>query len=420
MSVGKYLDGTELKITEKVDADSMLSTRLMSEDQGVTIVFDNFNGGKAVGNLFSTRKKVADALNIDQSEIVTSLIHAVDNPCDTELVDNPEFRYQTLPTDLMSLPICRYFPEDGGRYISSGIIISEYNGKKNVSFHRMMIMDRDRIAVRLVPRHLYRMYSEAKEKGEELKIAICIGARPEVLLAAATSTAYETDELTIASSLCKKTSGSPLKVGKTDNGLIIPSECDYVFEAKITFDETEEGPFVDITGTYDYVRMQPIIKVEKIWANKNPYFHFILPGGNEHYLFMGLPREPMMYISVRNKVPGIKDVRLTEGGCCWLNGVVSIKKVNEDDGRVAALAALDGHKSMKNVIVVDDDVDIFDDKQVEWAVATRFQATRLITVPNSKGSSLDPSADDSITCKVGIDATIPLDRDKAAYIKAKL
>ena len=284
----------------------------------------------------------------------------------------------------------------------------------------MMIMDRDRIAVRLVPRHLYRMYNEAKEKGEELKISICIGARPEMLLAAATSTAYETDEMTIASSLCKMGTGKPLQVGRTDNGLIVPSECDYVFEARITFDETEEGPFVDITGTYDYIRMQPVIKVEKIWANKDPYFHFLLPGGNEHYLFMGLPREPMMYISVREKVPGVKAVRLTEGGCCWLNGVVSIKKVNEDDGRVAALAALDGHKSMKNVIVVDDDVDIFDDKEVEWAVATRFQATRLITIPNSKGSSLDPSADDSITCKVGIDATIPLDRDRKAYLKAQL
>ncbi|WP_400149902.1 UbiD family decarboxylase, partial [Candidatus Methanarcanum hacksteinii] len=378
------------------------------------------NGGKAVGNLFSTRQKVAEALNIGQDEIVTSLIHASDNPCDTEFTDEPEFRYQSLPVDLMALPICKYFPEDGGRYISSGIIVSEYNGKRNVSFHRMMIMDRDRIAVRLVPRHLYRMYNEAKEKGEELKISICIGARPEMLLAAATSTAYETDEMTIASSLCKMGTGKPLQVGRTDNGLIVPSECDYVFEARITFDETEEGPFVDITGTYDYIRMQPVIKVEKIWANKDPYFHFLLPGGNEHYLFMGLPREPMMYISVREKVPGVKAVRLTEGGCCWLNGVVSIKKVNEDDGRVAALAALDGHKSMKNVIVVDDDVDIFDDKEVEWAVATRFQATRLITIPNSKGSSLDPSADDSITCKVGIDATIPLDRDRKAYLKAQL
>ena len=420
MTVAKYLKGSERIIDEHIDADSMVATKMMRDDQDTTIVFNDFNGGKAVANLFSTRKKVADAIGTDEGGIVQRMIDAVDDPCDPVIVDNPEFKAQSLELDLMKLPIARYFPEDGGRYITAGVIVSEYKGKRNVSFHRMMIMDKDSIAVRLVPRHLYKMYNEAKAEGTELKVSICIGARPEVLLAAATSTAYETDELTIASSLCKKGSGKPLAVGRTDNGLLVPSECDYVFEARITFEETSEGPFVDITGTYDYVRQQPVIKVEKIWASKDPYFHLLLPGGNEHYLFMGLPREPMMYVSVREKVPGVKAVRLTEGGCCWLNGVVSIKKVNPDDGAKAAIAALEGHRSMKNVIVVDDDVNIFDDKDVEWAVATRFQATRLITLPNEKGSSLDPSATDSVTCKVAIDATIPSDRDPKDFKRAIL
>ena len=133
MSVGKYLKGTEFRVKDKIDADSTQSTKLMLEDQDRTIIFENVNGGKAVGNLFSTRQKVAEALNIGQDEIVTSLIHASDNPCDTEFTDEPEFRYQSLPVDLMALPICKYFPEDGGRYISSGIIVSEYNGKRNGS-----------------------------------------------------------------------------------------------------------------------------------------------------------------------------------------------------------------------------------------------------------------------------------------------
>ena len=420
MTVVKYLKGSELVINEHIDPDSMIATKMMKEDQDRTIVFNDFNGKKAVANLFSTRKKVAEAIGVDESGIVQRMIEAVDDPCEPVMTDEPEFRYSVSEPDLMSLPIARYFPEDGGRYITAGVIVSEYKGKKNVSFHRMMIMDKDSIAVRLVPRHLYKMYNEAKSEGIELKVSICIGARPEVLLAAATSTAYETDELTIASSLCMKGSGSPLSVGRTDNGLIVPSECDYVFEGRITFEETSEGPFVDITGTYDYVRQQPVIKIEKVWTSKDPYFHLLLPGGNEHYLFMGLPREPMMYVSVRDKVPGVRSVRLTEGGCCWLNGVVSIKKVNPDDGVKAALAALDGHKSMKNVIVVDDDVNIFDDKEVEWAVATRFQATHIITLPGEKGSSLDPSATDSITCKVAIDATIPSDKDIKDFQRAVL
>ncbi len=417
MSVAKYLNGNEFQVRKKIEPDSDVITKTLLEDQSRTVVFSDINGGKAVGNLFSTREKVADAMNIQPDEIVKVLIDAVDNPCDVNVVKDPIFRSNSIDVNLLNLPICRYYPGDGGRYITSGIIVAEYDGKKNVSFHRMMVMDKDHFAVRLVPRHLYKMYEEAKNKGEELRIAICVGARPEVLLAAATSTAYETDEMTIASSLCKKTSGKPLSVGYTDNGLLVPSECDYVFEGRITLETTEEGPFVDITGTYDYIREQPVIAIDKIWTCDDPYFHFIVPGASEHYLFMGLPREPMIYIAVRDAIKNVCSVRLTEGGCCWLNGIVSIKKKKDNDGKKAGLAALEGHKSMKNVIIVDDDVDIFDDRQVEWAIATRFQATNIITLPNSKGSSLDPSADDSITCKVVIDATMPLN-DREKFIKA--
>ena len=419
MSVGKYLTGSEYKVEKKIDADSQDATKIISEDQDRTVLFTDLNGGRAVGNLFSTRKKIATALGIDQSDIVKHMIDAIDNPIDTELVSDPEFRYQELPLDLTKLPICKYFPEDGGRYVSSGVIVSEYGGKRNVSFHRMMIMDRDSIAVRLVPRHLYTMFNNAKKDGKELKIAICIGARPEVLLAAATSTAYDADEMRIASAMVKKSTGSPLKVGKCDNGLLVPSETDYVLEARITFETAKEGPFVDITGTYDFVRDQPVIKVEKIWACRDPVMQLLLPGGNEHYLFMGLPREPIMFKTVQQAVPRTHNVRLTEGGCCWLNGVVSITKNKEGDGMNAIMAAFTGHPSLKHVIVVDEDIDIFDDRQVEWAVATRFQADRMLRIPGAAGSSLDPSAEGT-TWKLGIDATIPLRMDRKLFTKATL
>ena len=419
MSVGKYLTGSEYKVDRKIDADSQDATKIISEDQDRTVLFTDLNGGKAVGNLFSTRKKIASALGIDQSGIVKFMINAIDNPADTEVVNDPEFRYQELPLDLTKLPICKYFPEDGGRYVSSGVIVSEYGGKRNVSFHRMMIMDKDRIAVRLVPRHLFTMYNNAKKDGKELKISICIGARPEVLLAAATSTAYDADEMRIASAMVKASSGSPLKVGKCDNGLLVPSETDYVLEARITFDTAKEGPFVDITGTYDFIRDQPIIKVEKIWACRNPVMQLLLPGGNEHYLFMGLPREPIIFKTVQQAVPRTHNVRLTEGGCCWLNGVVSITKNKEGDGMNAIMAAFTGHPSMKHVIIVDEDIDIFDDRQVEWAVATRFQADRVLRIPGAAGSSLDPSAEGT-TWKMGLDATIPLRMDRKLFTKATL
>ena len=420
MSVRNSFFGEIVTISSRVESDSKdVSTELM-KDQNKTVLFENLNGGKAAGNIFSTREKIAKAMNIPMDGIVNHLLDAIGSPKPYEVVDSPQFRECSIDVDLMKLPIPKYFPEDGGRYITSGTIVADYGGKKNVSFHRMMIMDSKHIAVRLVPRHLFTLYNMAKEKGEELKISICVGAQAEVLLAAATSMDFGADELEVASAMCVKGHGSPLKVGKCDNGIMVPADTDYVLEGRITLKETKEGPFVDITGTYDFERRQPVIEIDKIWTCKDPVFHLLLPGGYEHFMLMGLPREPMILKTVRQAVPRVKNVRLTEGGCCWLNGVVSIKKNKEGDGVNAIMAAFTGHPSMKSVIIVDDDIDIFNDREVEWAVATRMQGDKILRIPGAAGSSLDPSSHGKTTWKVGYDATIPLDADRSLYEKARL
>ena len=420
MSVMESLSGDVFRIEAPVDPDSREVTRQLLADQGRTVLFEDLNGGRAVGNLFSTREKAAAAMNVPRDGIVEHVLQALESPLPCEVVEDPSFREVSREVDLMSLPIPQYYPEDGGRYITSGIIVTEFEGKKNVSFHRMMIMDSRRIAVRLVPRHLFTIYNMAKEQGKELNVTICVGAPAEVLIAAATPLDFGQDELEVASAMFQKGHGSPLKVGRCDNGILVPSDTDFVLEGRITLQETKEGPFVDITGTYDFERQQPVIEIDRIWTRKDPVFHLLLPGGWEHYLLMGLPREPQILKTVRLAVPRVKAVRLTEGGCCWLNGVVSIKKNVEGEGVNAIMAAFSGHKSMKQVIVVDDDIDIFDDREVEWAVATRMQADRIIRIPDAAGSSLDPSAHGGTTWKVGYDATIPLGADRSLYRKATL
>ena len=419
MSVKSSLKGDVRKITQKTDPDSTDVTRILCEDQEKTILFENLNGHAAAGNLYSTREKIASALNIKPSDIVEHLLSTINNPVPTNEVKNPGFRSKCDKPKLMNLPIPKYYPEDGGRYITAGVIIAEFDGKKNMSFHRMMIMDDDSIAVRLVPRHLFTLHNAAKKAGKELNVSICIGVPAEALLAAAVSMDFGADELRVASAMSMKGHGKPLDVGKCDNGIFVPSETDYVLEGRLTFDTTPEGPFVDITGTYDVVRNEPVIKIDKVWTSKDPVFHLLLPGGYEHFLLMGLPREPMILKTVRQAVPRVKNVRLTEGGCCWLNGVVSISKNKEGDGVNAIMAAFTGHPSMKQVIIVDEDIDIFNDREVEWAVATRMQGDHIITIPGAAGSSLDPSIE-TTTFKVGFDATIPLNKERGPFEKAKL
>ncbi|RLG05901.1 MAG: UbiD family decarboxylase, partial [Thaumarchaeota archaeon] len=184
----------------------------------------------------------------------------------------------------------------------------------------------------------------------------------------------------------------------------------------------DEGPFMDITGTYDILRKQRIIEIECVTMRRNPIFQQILPAGNEHRILMGTPREAAIYKRV-SKECKVLDVRLTNGGCSWLHCAVKIEKRGEDDARKAIEAAFEAHPSLKHVIVVDGDIDISNPSEIEWAIATRAQLDKdLILKPNQIGSSLDPSADQITrkTCKAGLDATIPLHVDRDKFVKARI
>jgi len=185
------------------------------------------------------------------------------------------------------------------------------------------------------------------------------------------------------------------------------SHAEIVLEGYIDpVEKVNEGPFVDITGTYDVVRKEPVIHITRIIHRTDPIYHGILPAGPEHLLMMGIPYEPRIYKAV-GEVTTVKNVVLTEGGCCYLHAVVQIEKQTEGDGKNAIMAAFAAHTSLKHVVVVDEDINIFDPNDVEFAIATRVKGDLdILVIPNVRGSSLDPrGAPDGTTTKVGIDAT---------------
>jgi UbiD family decarboxylase len=337
------------------------------------------------------------------------MLEAMDSPTAPQEVDRAPFEENVLTDfDLRESAIPKFYRGDGGRYITAGVVITELEGTRNMSFHRMMLIDDKRLAIRVVPRHLHALHRRAKAKGEDLKIAVAVGLCPSILLSAAMTVELGKDELAIANTLRQLCLGEPVAVRRIKNDLLVPAYAEYVMEGRLKDELADEGPFVDITGTQDPVRRQPVVEIERIYHREEAIFQIILPGANEHYLMMGLPREPVIRKAVSVAVPEVHGVRLTEGGCCWLHGVVSITKQKEGDSVNAIMAALGAHTSMKLVTVVDDDIDVYDDRDVEWAVATRFQGHKgLVVVRNARGSSLDPSADETTT-KVGIDATKPV------------
>lgn len=384
-------------------------TRELAKHPLVPVRFVDAAGQEVVGNVWSTRERIASSLGVQAPDLTRRLLKSIMHPAKpVEIGEAPFMDGVSEDFDLGDLPIPRLFPGDAGRYITSAVAVAEYDGKKNLSFHRLMLLDDRRFAIRLVPRHLYTMYRSSIAEGRDLPVAFCIGVCPSVLLAAATSLEYSQDEMEIASALRQSAVGEPVHVARTRGGLAVPAFSEYVLEGRLTSETVEEGPFVDITGTYDKRRVQPVVEIDRVYHTEKPIFQVVLPGGLEHYLLMGLPREPLIFRSVSQAVSNVRGVRLTEGGCCWLHGVVSIAKAKEGDGMNAIMAAFSGHPSMKKVIVVDEDIDIYDDREVEWAVATRFQASRgLLVVENAAGSSLDPSSEGT-TSKIGIDATKPI------------
>ena len=389
------------------------------------LLFENIKEatGQRISVNMLTRDRLCEAIGIQPEVYIDTLAWAMKNPSSPEIVspaEAPVFDCMQDKVNLRNIAIPHHWPQDRGRYMSASVIIAEVNGQRNMSFHRQFLRDENHLVVRLVPRHLRTMVDRARENGQEVDIAIVNAPDPVVLLAGAMSFDEPIDELTIAAALHEKLYDKPLQLVELPNGIQVPADAEYAMWGRITLDDDDEGPYVDITGTVDDVRQQPVIEVDGIFHRTNPIFHALIPGEAEHKTLMGLPRSPTIKEAVAQVVDCI-DVHMTEGGCGWLAAVVKIRKTSEDDGKKAIEAALAGHRSMKMVTVVDEDVEITNPVRVEWAMVTRWQPDRDTHIyPNQKGSSLDPSRyEDGLTSKVGFDATIHYSDNPEGYMSVQ-
>jgi 2,5-furandicarboxylate decarboxylase 1 len=374
-------------------------------------VFESVPGwaGRVVAGVCSRRRYLALALGVAEGALLATMVRALRAPTLPRQVEvAPCQDIVVEDANLDWLPILTHFAEDGGPYVTSAVaVVMHPRLGRNLSFHRLMRVGPRTFTARLVEgRGLHTAWREA---GGNLPVAMCIGAPLAVQLAASMSPAPGVDEMAIANALWPTPT-----VRAVGLDLQIPAETEIVLEGYLTQELGDEGPFVDLTRTRDFVRQQPFFVVKRITHRRNPLYQALLPGGYEHKLLMGLPRAPTIYEAVSRVCPCL-NVSITPGGGYWLHAVVQIRKSSADDGRRAVEAAFKGHSSLKHVIVVDEDVNLYNMEEVEWAIATRFQADRdLIVYPDQPSSSLDPSAHHvpgakSRTAKMGLDATMQWD-----------
>jgi len=376
-----------------------------------------------LSGLVSDRQWIAEAMGVESPEVLERFQDAALNPLPwREIKDAPVQEVVHRDIDLGKLlPLPTHNEHDSGAYITAGLLIARNpaTGVQNVSIHRLQLSSPNKLGALLLPRHTHMFYEAAERAGQPLDVAIVIGVDPLTLLASQAIAPVDFDELTIAGAL----HGAPLRVVKClTSELRVPADAEIVLEGRLIPKLREpEGPFGEFPQYYGERAERHVIEVGTVTQRKDALFHTIVGGGLEHLLLGGIPREATLLAHLRRSFPNVRDVHLARGGVCRYHLYVQIAKRQEGEAKNVMMGAFAGHYDVKHVIVVDEDVDIHNPAEVEWAVATRFQADRdLVIVPQAQGSKLDPSTRNGVGAKMGLDATKPLDADAMKFKRIRV
>jgi len=366
-------------------------------------------GEDVVSNLLATKGALARCLGVDERELLRHIGRVSAKPSGT---------YREVGMDVYAgkgrarrpvLPAFQYYRSDAGRYVTSSIVIAKdpETSFVNMSVHRLLALDGNRFAVRMVEgRHLHRIFLKRKKAGEDMPVAVLVGAVPEVIFAACCQLEWGQSEVLMASSL----SGGTLPVVSPPGlDFSVPAEAEYMLVGRISREETAPERQVDVLGTLDAQRSQPVVRISRVYCKSDPVFHAILPGGYEHKVLMGTPRAAAVWSALEGAGIEVMDIGMTPGSGGWLHCVISIKKNRATESRDAIMTAFNAHRSLKGVIIVDEDVNPNDYESVDFALATRLRAKgQLMAFHELRGSTLDPSANQETyaTMKWGLDLTL--------------
>jgi 2,5-furandicarboxylate decarboxylase 1 len=413
-------------IRKKVDLRYELSALGKKADGKYALIFDNAGKGSmpVVTGVAGSRELLAMAMGVPCAEVTERFAWAQANPTACVMVDSTQAPVKeeiTRHVDLRGLPIPVHHEKDSGAYITAGVLIAKnpVTGIRNLSIHRLQVSGHNKLGILMLPRHLMRFYKMAGKNNEPLEVAVAIGLDPLLLLASQALTPPDCDEMEIAGSLY----GKPMELVKGDSvDLEVPAQAEIVLEGKLLPEVREmEGPFGEYPKYYGPASPKPVLELTAMTSRRNPIYQTIVPASMEHLLLGGIPREGGLLQLVKNAVPTTCGVHLTPGGVCRYHAVISIDKQNEGEAKNAIFAAFASSQEMKHVVVVDRDVNIFDPVEVEWAIATRCQAGRdVFVVPRAFGNKLDPSSDDGVSDKMGIDATVPLEASPERFEKIRI
>lgn len=382
-----------------------------------------------LSNVFATRQRCALALGMSAEDggLPLSLEYA---RREEKLISPVVLPVQKAPVkqvvkrgadaDLYDFPVVRHHAMDPAPYIDMTPIMRDpEQGFYNVAFLRNMVKGPRRLGIHMSPRHNWQIYRKHEEQDQPTPVAIVVGHHPAFYLGALNVSPFGVDDYSRVGAIM----GEPLRVTASETwgeAFMVPADAEIVIEGHVLPHEREvEAPFGEFTGYYGPQRLRPVIEVTAITHRRDAIFQHMFVGHRDNWVIGGLPKEGSLFNLIRGIVPTVKAVHFPISGCCRFNCYISIDKKIDGETKQAALAALAGCDFVKHVVVVDADIDVYDEQQVLWAMATRVQADQDVDIiKNSKGNTLDPSqTDDIMTTKMIIDATRPVQKPFAARVQ---
>lgn len=380
--------------------------------------------GTVISGLLSRRAWMAEALGVAEEDLVPAFQQAAKTPiAPLEIADAPcQMVRRDGDFDLTELfPIPTHNEHDSGAYITAGLVIcrNTKTGLQNVAIHRLQVSGPRELGALLLPRHTLSYLTTAESAGQDLDVAVVIGSSPACLLASQAIVPLDFDEMGVAGALER----APVEVVRCiGSDIRVPANSEIVIEGRFKANRrAPEGPFGEFPQYYGERADRHVIEIDRVTTRRAPLFHTIVGGGLEHLILGCIPREATILNTLQQLFPNVLDVHLPPGGTCRYHLYVKLRTTHRGEAKNVILGALASHYDVKHVVVVDEDVDIHDPEMVEWAVATRFQADRdLVVVPGGQGSRLDPSTDDGLGAKMGLDATVPVGSPPFRFLRIRV
>jgi UbiD family decarboxylase len=407
-----------LRIRDKVSLDydpSALVMEMEKTGHSPVVWFEKVGNSPfpVVTNLFGSRRRYALTLGVPEERLIEEWASRNDHTIEPVMRKTGPIHdvvWTGKKVDLGYLPIMRHFTQDAGPYITNAILIAKDpdTGVRNASFHRMQVKGRNRLGTSLHSRrHLWNYVQRAEERGQDIPIAVVIGAHPFFTFGGLWKGPITSDEYAVVGGMM----GKPLEIiaGRTVP-VEVPIDAEIVLEGRIIANKREpEGPFAEFTGYASERSTEHVVEISAITHRKDAIYQDIIPGiSDEHTSLLAVPSEARLLRTLRQHFPNTTAVSYPKSGACRLHAYIAMRKLAPGQAKNAAAVAFGDDLSLKLVVIVDDDINILDDRDVFWAMATRMQADEDIDViRNAMGAILDPSNHAGMTAKMIIDATRP-------------